>query len=324
MIRRVLALCLLLAMLAAPAAEGVRADDASEDLPFRPLVTNPTYPRLDSQLNQLVERLAQRDAPGAAAPRSAEATVEVRVWFEADATDMPALVESHGATVLNSGEGTLEARVPVPALPAISELPGVLRVWEIVPPRPAVTSQGAALHGSPTWNAAGYTGAGVKVGIIDAGFTGYSGLVGTELPAPAAVRCYTGTGAFTSDISDCGGDVHGTAVTEAVFDIAPNATVYISNPGTPADLKSTVAWMASQGVDVINHSVGWIWEGPGDGTSPDPEAAVYSVDDAVSAGIVWVNAAGNSADDTWYGSFSDTDSNTWHNYAADDETNAFE
>ncbi|NQU10664.1 fibronectin type III domain-containing protein [bacterium] len=323
-IRRILVLSLAFAMLAAPAAGGVLADDTSEDLSFRPLVTKPQYPRLDSQLNQLVERLAQRDARGAAAPRSAEAAVEVRVWFQGDATGVPALVESHGATVLNSGEGTLEARVPVPALPAISELPGVLRVFEIVPPRPAVTSQGAAVHGSPTWNAAGYTGAGVTVGVIDVGFTGYSGLIGTELPTPAGVRCYTGTGVFTSNLADCAGDVHGTAVTEAVVDMAPNATVYISNPGTFADLKSTVAWMASQGVDVINYSVGWAWEGPGDGTSPYSDAAVYSVDDAVAAGIVWVNAAGNSAQDTWYGSFVDGDADGWHEFAVGDEYNAVE
>ncbi len=279
MIRRVLALCLLLAMLAAPAAGGVRADDASENLSFRPLASKPKHPRLDSQLNQLVERLAQRDPSQEAASGSPEATVEVRVWFEADATGIPALFESAGGTLLNAGEGILEARVLASSLPTVSNLPGVLKVFTMVPPMPAFTSQGAEVHGSPVWNAAGYTGAGVKVGVIDVGFTGYTGLIGTELPAPAAVRCYTSTGTFTSNISNCeagwaGSEVHGAAVTEAVIDIAPDATIYISNPGSFADLKSTVEWMASQGVDVINHSIGWIWEGPGDGTSPYSDAAV--------------------------------------------------
>lgn len=41
------------------------------------------------------------------------------------------------------------------------------------------------MHGSPNWNAFGFTGTGVKVGIIDVGFPGYSSLIGSELPALA-------------------------------------------------------------------------------------------------------------------------------------------
>ena len=81
-------------------------------------------------------------------------------------------------------------------------------------------------HGTDT----GYKGEGVKIGIIDGGFQGFQSLMGTELPSTVEARCYTDIGVFTSSLSDCDNSdtgKHGTAVTEAAFDIAPNATYYI-------------------------------------------------------------------------------------------------
>ena len=65
--------------------------------------------------------------------------------------------------------------------------------------------------------------------------------------------------------------------------------------------------MASQGVAVINHSVGWGLDGPGDGTSPNSASPLNTVDRAVASNILWVNAAGNSAQETWFGGYSDPD-----------------
>jgi hypothetical protein len=159
--------------------------------------------------------------------------------------------------------------------------------------------------------------------VIDVGFTGYSSLMGVELPDEVVARCYTDVGVYTSNLADCeaseplpdfngcslgnSGSVHGTAVAEAVIDIAPDATLYISKPESRGDLQSAVAWMASEGVTVINYSVGWIYDGPGDGTSPSSDSPLNTVDQAVSRGITWVNSAGNSAGDSWTGNFSDHD-----------------
>ncbi|MYK03333.1 MAG: S8 family serine peptidase, partial [Gemmatimonadales bacterium] len=206
--------------------------------------------------------------------------------------------------------------------------PGVTQVQEIIPPQPAygnVTSQAVALHLADSWQNAGYQGQGVKVGVIDVGFVGYSSLMGVELPSTVVARCYTDVGVYTSNLADCeesepfpdfngcslgsSGSVHGTAVAEAVIDIAPDATLYIANPSSPGDLQETAAWMAQEGVTIINHSVGWTnrYSGPGDGTSPLSDSPLNTVDQAVARDITWVNAAGNSAGDTWFGSFSDRD-----------------
>jgi len=203
---------------------------------------------------------------------------------------------------------------------------GVTSVRAIVPPQPAqgaIVSGGGAAHGAPSWHAAGYKGKGVKIGVIDIGFSGFAEMQGSELPSTVSGRCYTAVGTFTSNLSDCSSShsdftlrsrQHGTAATEAVFDIAPESTYYIANPHSFGDLLSTTNWMVEQEVDVINMSVGWIFRGPGDGTSPYSDAPVKSVDAAVTGGAIWVNSAGNEAKDSWYGAFADSDSDGIHQF----------
>ena len=113
-------------------------------------------------------------------------------------------------------------------------------------------------------------------------------------------------------------------MTEAAFDIAPEATYYIANPFSAGDLANVVAWMTDHDVDIINHSVGWIWSGPGDGTSPYSNSTLKSVDAAIAAGITWVNSAGNSATETWFGNFNDSDNDGFHNFTGNDECNTFD
>ena len=150
------------------------------------------------------------------------------------------------------------------------------------------------------WNQAGYTGSGIKVGVIDSGFDGFADLMGTEVPMSVQARCYRGLGEHSQDLEDCGGSTHGTVVAESIMDIAPNVSLYIADPRSPGDLRDTVDWMISEGVSIINHSRTWLFDGPGDGTSPSSVSPLNTVDRAVAAGIVWVNAAGNSAQRTWF------------------------
>ncbi len=250
-------------------------------------------------------------------------SIDVTIWF-ASADDVDLEVIGQIATVLNHVEDVVEARVPVRFAHQLSYISGVLRVDRIVPPQvSAITSEGAAVHGSPAWNTIGLDGTGIKVGIIDVGFLGWSSISPSELPTPTAVRCYTSIGVFTSNLSDCEvGTVHGTAVAEAVDDIAPAVEFYISNPASSLDLLAATQWMVAQGVQIINHSVGWTWDGPGDGTSPSSDSPLNSVDQAVTDGILWVNAAGNSYGDVWYGTWVDSaNPNGWLEFSPTDETN---
>ena len=209
-------------------------------------------------------------------------------------------------------------------LAALAEMDGVLRVETIVRPHPLVTSQGTTVHNSPVWNARGYNGAGVRVGVIDVGFIGYSSRITEgELPPTVVARCYTAVGTFTSNLADCETDtVHGTGVAEMIADIAPGAELYIENPSSAGDLQASAAWMVAQGVDVVNMSLSWTWDGPGDGTSPFSVSPLNTVSSTVAGGVVWLNSAGNSAPSNWYGGYSDSDVDQWLEFSSGDETNA--
>ncbi len=296
-------------------------------------VSSPGSSNLDSDLNRIVERmrieqmrtttrLAARTAAESAPLNDGRQSVAVTLHItEGYADAVVSYLEANGASPRNSGVDYIEAYIPVRLLATASTLEGVVSIQAIVPPQAAsgtIVSQGVAAHGVPSWHAAGYKGSGVKIGIIDAGFKDFTG---SDLPSTVSARCYTAVGEFTSSLSDCdpanrsmGARQHGTAVTEAVFDIAPEATYYIANPQSYGDVLSTTNWMVAQGVDVINMSLAWTFAGPGDGTSPYSNAPVKSVDAAVTGGAIWVNSAGNYARDSWYGPFTDSDSDNNHEF----------
>ena len=305
-----------------------------------PLTERKTPPlgNLDSMLSQLVERvergISTADGAAADAPISRGESVAVTFYTQGDAASLGDFLRANGGDPRNIGTGYVEAYVPVSLLVSASERQGVISVDAIVPPQPAydaplmlegkrapagrgnVVSQGVRLHGANAWHDAGYTGAGVRVGVIDSGFAGISALMGSELPANVTARCYPDIGVATSDLADCESNQsrHGVSVAETLLDIAPGVDLYISNPRSWGDLKTAVEWMVSRDVDVINHSISWLWSGPPDGTSPYSISPVLSVDAAVSGGAIWTGSAGNEALSTWFGDFENPDSDIWLNF----------
>ena len=286
--------------------------------PLEGKINPPKYDGIAYLLNEIVRKyesgaLTAR-AAASAAPMHHEQSVAVTfhieeeyvlyVWDYLQANDIPArepLEDEH----------FIEAEVPVSLLALASELPGVIVVKPIVPPQPAqfsVGGQGATAHGARAWHSAGYRGRGVKVGVIDLEFQGFGGLQGSELPSSVQARCYTSSISSSNLLSSCASDgPHGTAVTEVLYETAPGASYYISRVVSKGTVRSAVQWMVSQGVDVINTSVHWLWDGPGNGTSPYTDSPLRSINTGVSGGSVFTVAAGNDARATWFGSFSDPD-----------------
>ncbi len=321
----------VLAMTLAVTMTGVSADGNDNISPVIPEKADPRYPNLGSLLDRMVAKVengevsAQDAAAGASVQR--EESVAVTIYVSGNVDDVVSFLDQAGGDPSNVGEDYIEAYVPVSLLGQVSERPGVLRVREIVPPLEEfgpTTSQGVRAHLSASWNESGYSGWGVKVGIIDsyAGFTGYGARIGVELPAPAGVRCYTELGLFTEDLVDCeGGSAHGTAVAESLVDVAPEATFYLASPRSLGDLQSAVDWMVSQGVSVIVQAETYSLDGPGDGTSPFSISPLRTVDRAVAGGVIWVAPAGNSARGTWFGGLSDADGDGFIDFVEGDELN---
>ena len=252
------------------------------------------YPKLDSTLNQVLIKgnEAIRELP-------------VDIFFLGDEQDLRLYIESHQGTVISVSDGRMEAVVSAGLLIQVSFLEDVSFIRTLPSPSLSQTSAGISLIRSDVWNTAGYTGAGIKVGVLDGGFQGLSNLSGTELPSNVQFRCYSGYSYSTEDVSYCETNTgHGTAVSELITDVAPDIELYVSNPVISRGIfREAVEWMVSEGVGVINHSGGWVWDGPGDGTSLDSYSPLVTVDYATSNDVVWVNSAGNENGNTWTGEF---------------------
>jgi len=269
---------------------------------------------------------------GAIRTRTRDGIRELAVTVELTSTATPGRVAElagAGLDVRNTGDALVEGYASPAALRALAALALVRTVRPILAPATsAYVSPAPTIHGAAAWNTAGFTGQGVKVGIIDSGFAGLLERLGTELPASVSARCYTDLGTFSADLADCTNldrspeeQEHGTAVAEALTDIAPGVTLYVADPGSQLETTQTVAWMTSNGVRIINASWASLLEGPGDGTSPYVDSAYGIVDQAVAAGALWVNSAGNFAQSSWAGPWTDADANRWLEWSPGDERN---
>ncbi|HPD41265.1 MAG TPA: S8 family serine peptidase [Anaerolineae bacterium] len=172
-----------------------------------------------------------------------------------------------------------------------------------------VTGEGVALIGADAWHAAGFTGAGVRIGVLDLGFSGYEALLGTELPAEVTVNTFGWYDAA---------EVHGTACAEIIHEVAPEATLFFAwYDGSDAALGEAVQWLREQGVNIISHSVGAVIS-PRDGTGWGTQL----VEETAAEGILWVNSAGNEALVHHRAVFTDEDGDGYHEFTTGDEVMA--
>ncbi|MAT04246.1 MAG: hypothetical protein CL424_04275 [Acidimicrobiaceae bacterium] len=155
--------------------------------------------------------------------------------------------------------------------------------------------------GADDWHDAGFTGAGVKIGVIDFFDTRYWNAAehGALPVANVTARCV----ALGSDCSseffdgvDRGGEQHGVAIVEILRDVAPGAEIYLGQAATTADYQILVDWFASKGVQIISRSLGSRYDGPGDGRGALNDIAAA----ATARGITWVNSGGNNGERRYY------------------------
>jgi hypothetical protein len=278
----------------------------------RPHLSNPAGARLDSRLNQLViaaqqgrlsqaaDRLNARTSGG-----SVLVTIKARIGRAAGAA---AAAAAQGGRVSARYKDWIDAYVPVTALPALAQQPDVERVdLPTLPHADAVTDEGVAAIGADAWQSAGQTGAGVKVGIVDLGFDGYTGRLGTDLPAAVDTSCNPAG----QPLEGSGVTPHGTAVAEIVHKTAPDAQLFFAVSDTAVDLGNIVTCLIARGVTVVNHSISWMYQGPGDGTGLVDDI----VNTAVAGGIFWANSAGNAAQNHWGGTWADPNADGWLNFS---------
>ena len=76
-----------------------------------------------------------------------------------------------------------EAVIPIDQLRTVAAQPSIRFVSRVIEGQPDVVSEGVNLIGASGWHTGGIDGTGVKIAVIDLGFSGYVSKLGTELPA---------------------------------------------------------------------------------------------------------------------------------------------
>ncbi len=346
MLRLALGLVLALAMLGGPGAPATAQQPGRGTFPRIQPTTK--HPKIDSQLMGVALAFAQRGESAALDEARKRRLIvirsKVRVVVESAGRDrsgaLAAIRAAGGDVELESGNA-IRALLPPSAIQRVGEDPAVrlLRLparpvpVDLTPsdpgkllnpcidpgicPKPKpVDGEGVKATNADKWHAAGFTGAGQNVAVIDVGFKGYKARQATgDLPATLVTKDNCEAGMFD------GPDAlpHGTAVAEVVHEMAPDAALHLVCVADEVTLNMGAGFVSSLNNLIVNHSVTWPNTSRGDGTFPpadfehgvSPEETVQQLS---QLGALWVNAAGNETKAHWAGFFDDTNADGWNNF----------
>ncbi len=268
--------------------------DAVPPIPERPTPTTTTglAPAVAALAQPGINDALSRYGSLADVVRDDRATVVIRT---ADTDRAGRDVRANRGRVLRVLDGLLVAEVPVSRLQSLGRSASVINIslpekptvfqnatQADAPQQGAIVSQGVSFMNADAWQAAGYNGQGVKIGVIDVGFDGFNN--GETLCALAPVF-WNGNSYIAT------GQDHGTAVVETVCDVAPSALVYpvsISNELT--FVNATEYLTDTVDVDIIVASLGF-YQTPADG---ETSLSAQAVEDAVNThGVIFALANGN-------------------------------
>jgi Subtilase family len=258
-----------------------------------------------------------RLSSGLARERGTSSVVAVEIEAR-DVERARTAIHAAGGHVDGSFGRLIEARIPAGGLAELGSSTAIRFARE--PLRPELDSiggQGVAVTAAAGWHAAGYTGWGVKVAVIDGGFGGLAKRQAQgDLPRSIKRVDLCSPGGYEGPMAV----QHGTAVAEIVHEMAPGAELHLICAETLVGLAKAAAYARANGISVINHSVSWFNTSRGDGSggAATPDAIVAATR---AAGILWVNSAGNRGQQHWSGTFTDADGDGWNEFAPGDEGN---
>jgi subtilisin family serine protease len=250
---------------------------------------------------------AYSSAPSLTYPGAPDAPpLRVEMTVLGDPDRVLGLLDSLGGVVEVRARNRIQALVPPERLEVLEAARALLRVEPPAVLLPIATSSSALERiGADRWHDAGFSGHGVEVAVIDAGFSGYEVALGDTLPPVVAAQ------SFRADGDVQGGTAHGLRAAEIVHAVAPGARLFLLNFATITEFAAAVDFAVAEQVDVISFSLGFIHNGPGDGSGAVNEI----VSRATEAGIAWAVASGNWAQQHWSGRFTDDDGDSVHEFA---------
>ncbi len=222
------------------------------------------------------------------------------------------VIKPYVAQIVNSDKdyALAAAYVALNNIEALAALDEVINITEVIAPvvnTGSVTSQGDSLLNADQMRAAtGYSGAGVKVGIISDGVDHLANAVASgDLPSAVTV------------LSNSRGGDEGTAMLEIVHDLAPGVSLYFHDCGTNTmAFNEAITELADAGCSVICDDISWI-------TQPffqDGIVAEHVTNLITARDITYVSSAGNMATEHYQGMYHDDGG--WHDFSGGTDPSA--
>ena len=272
------------------------------------------HPKLSSRLWELEKEYERGEMAAREYAQSRNLTIEypdkitVYIISEPGSIIDETSLQAYGVEIIKASDNVWKAKAPIDMLETIAD--NVKGISFIKLPDRAIPStiesEGVDLTGASSYHSAGYTGAGVKVAVIDIGFAGLSSAISHgELPNTAIMIDCTDSSCKPTNFSS-ETEFHGTAVAEMVHDMAPKATLYLIKIYDTLDLKDAQDYTIGNGIKIINHSATFPNTNFSDGKCYISNP-VCTANDAYSKGILWVNAMGNNAKGHYGAVFYDPD-----------------
>ncbi len=283
------------------------------------LARPPAQQKIDSQL--VYELKLQRNDPALAAVSSLRSGVEVNgagnTLVDIRATspgDLAAFLTGIGATVVSRFEHDVRASIPllrVEDVAARSEVRWIMPAAKYFLNK-NTTSEGDATHRA-AWArlASGFTGTGVKVGVLSDSDDGLAGVIGTGDLPPGVTTVPGQSGSPASG--------EGTAMMEIVYDLAPNVSLFFATAdGSTAQFGNNIRTLrTTYACDIIIDDITFFIETPfhqGDTGAVSTTGAanvIQAVNDVVTAGAMYFSSAANDQNfdqgfsGTWEGDWAD-------------------
>jgi subtilisin family serine protease len=164
----------------------------------------------------------------------------------------------------------------------------------------SILSESVALTAADGYQAGNLDGSGVRVAVVDLGFSGLTNAINQgELPSGTVGQDFTGTGLES-------GTVHGTGVAEHVLDMAPGVELHCLKVSDEVDLQNAAVYIRNNNIHIANHSVGWVIASYYDDTGAINDIINDSHD---NDGVFWAVSSGNNARRHWRGNWLDTAGN---------------
>src|SRR5206468_4989931 len=115
------------------------------------------------------------------------------------------------------------------------------------------------------WLAAGASGRGIKVAVLDSGLRGYKDQLGKALPAKVTARSFRKDGDLEARKSQ-----HGILCGEVLHALAPEAELLFANwePDRPEQFVEAVRWARREGARIISCSIIMPTWSDGEGQGP--------------------------------------------------------